>query len=82
MNLFYNNKAGGKMKCPYCNDEMTEGFVQSARQVFFTTEKHKLSFWAEGNEQILTQDNWTVPTCTAFCCTKCKKVIIDYSDNL
>lgn len=26
------------MKCPCCNSEMSAGVVQSAREIFFTTE--------------------------------------------
>ena len=31
------------MKCPTCGQEMEEGFVQSAREIFFTIEPHR--FW-------------------------------------
>ena len=68
------------MTCPYCNSEMTQGFVQSARQIFFSTKKHRFHFLAREGEQILTKHSWTAPTCKALCCTQCKKVILDYSD--
>ena len=68
------------MNCPYCSSEMTKGFVQSARQIFFTTKKHKVHFLAREDEQILSKHSRMAPTCRALCCTKCKKVILDYSD--
>lgn len=70
------------MKCPYCGNEMKSGVVQSARQIFFTTKPHKNWFIPDttGKEEILlTSHNWTRPTCTAYHCAKCKKVVIDCS---
>ena len=29
------------MKCPCCNSEMSAGVVQSAREIFFTTEANQ-----------------------------------------
>ena len=29
------------MKCPYCGSEMADGVVQSAREIFFTTQPRK-----------------------------------------
>jgi len=68
------------MKCPFCGKEMTRGVVQSAREVFFTTKPHKAFFTANlfrRGEILLTEDNWTKPTCAASYCADCKKVIID-----
>lgn len=72
------------MKCSCCNREMVSGVVQSARQIFFTTKEHK--FWlvpdtACGEEVLLSSHNWTRPTCTAYHCPDCKKVVIDYNDE-
>ena len=70
------------MKCPCCGKEMTSGIVQSARQIFFTTKAHKNWFIPDtaGNEEIvLSSHNWTRPTCTAYHCAECKKVVVDYS---
>ena len=71
------------MKCPICNREMKEGVVQSARTFFFTTEAHTLFFRPDtGNEEItLSKHNWTRPTCKAYHCEKCKKVLLDYEDE-
>lgn len=70
------------MKCPCCKKEMIQGVVQSARQIFFTDKPHKMWFvpdMAVKDEILLSTHNWTRPTCTAFHCPDCKKIIIDYS---
>ena len=73
------------MKCPCCGNEMEKGVVQSARQIFFTTKAHK--FWLASDaacdgEIMLSSHNWTRPTCTAYHCGRCKKVVIDYADEV
>lgn len=70
------------MKCPYCGKEMVSGVVQSARQIFFTNKAHKNWFVPDiaGKEEVLlSSHNWTRPTCTAFHCPDCMKVIMDYA---
>lgn len=72
------------MKCPCCGEEMVKGVVQSARKIFFTTKEHK--FWfapdiALEDEILLSSHNWTGPTCIAYICAECKKVVIDYSEK-
>lgn len=69
------------MKCPYCGmTEMEKGMVQSGRTIFFTTKAHKLFFTPNEEEVMLSEKNWTRPTCeTAYHCAYCKKVVIDYS---
>jgi len=70
------------MKCPCCGKEMVSGVVQSGRQIFFTTKAHKIRFIpniVENEETVLSSHNWTRPTCTAYHCAKCKKIVIDYS---
>lgn len=71
------------MRCPYCNKEMINGVVQSARKIFFTTKPHKWYFSpslsGENNEVGLSYNDFTGPTCVAYHCAECKKVIIDYT---
>jgi len=66
------------MNCPFCNKPMISGFVQGAREVFFTEEKHKWLFSTTGKDVLLTYNNLTAPTCVAYHCPVCKKVIMDY----
>ena len=71
------------MKCPYCDKEMTSGVVQSARQIFFAAKAHKFWFFPDpaNNEVLLSFDNWVKPSCIAYHCAECKKVLIDYSEK-
>lgn len=73
------------MKCPFCGNVMTNGIVQSARQIFFTTKAHKNWFLpdvATREEIVLSSHNWTGPTCVAYHCAACKKVVLDYSADV
>ena len=69
------------MTCPTCNNPMTPGFVQARAEVYFTEKPHKLFFAAKGNDVVLTQHNNTAPTCTAWHCPICRKVVIEYGDR-
>ena len=67
------------MLCPFCQSEMTEGFVQSARQVFFTA-KPKNFLISPGKNDVPITGFWE-PLGRAYHCEKCKKVICDYADT-
>ena len=70
------------MKCPYCGNEMINGFIQSSRGVFFATEEHSAWFLPNTSkgEFFISSNNWTAPTCVAsYHCSDCKKVVIDYT---
>lgn len=70
------------MKCPCCSKEMTKGFVQSARRIFFTEVRNDSWLDISGKDDVvLSTHNWTNPTCIAYHCEDCKKVVIDYSDE-
>lgn len=50
--------------------------------MFFTTKAHKNWFIPDiegSGEVLLSSHNWTRPTCAAYHCEECKKVVIDYS---
>lgn len=67
------------MLCPFCQTEMTEGFVQSAREVFFTAKPKKV-FITAGDGDVLLTGIWN-PKGRAYHCEACKKVICDYTDT-
>ena len=69
------------MNCPFCNNPMVSGFVQARGEVFFTQKPHKLLFAAKGSDVVLTHNNNTAPTCKAYHCAVCGKVLIEYSGN-
>ena len=70
------------MKCPWCDNEMSRGWMQSCRRVLFTTIK---SEWGAGikdkTDIVLTTNNFTNPTAIAYHCEMCKKVIVDYTEK-
>lgn len=71
------------MNCPYCGNEMTRGWVQSARRVLFTTIKNESGFLFKAKGDIvLTTNNFIDPSCIAYHCGTCKKVVIDYERRL
>ena len=72
------------MKCPTCGQEMEEGFAQCAREIYFTIEPHLFFFKAkkEEGEILLSSHNWTRPTCVAYICHNCQKVVIDYAEKI
>ena len=65
------------MKCPYCEKEMEQGFIQSP---------HEIS-WKKGDKRPLFgraqfhEGSVKGSAVTAFLCRDCQKVIIDYSDE-
>lgn len=72
------------MKCLDCGNEMAKGVVQSARKFFFTTTEHKnwiTPYIGDDEAIVLSTHNWTSPTCIAYHCSYCKKVVISYSEQ-
>ncbi|MBR5228530.1 MAG: hypothetical protein IKV96_01695 [Firmicutes bacterium] len=70
------------MKCPYCGKEMVNGKVKSAKEIFFASDEEKLVFFAEVEEDeeiLLSSNNWTSPSCVAYHCIACRKVVMDYA---
>ena len=63
------------MKCPYCGREMTPGYIQSARRVYFTETPHELFFWPLKKDKTITRENIWSPTSPAYHCANCKKVM-------
>lgn len=68
------------MQCPYCNEEMKKGYIQSPR--------HKI-FWGEekcsgilttpaDNDITLSRGILSEPAVESYCCKKCKKIIIEF----
>lgn len=72
------------MNCPYCNEEMEYGLIQSSNAInWLKTEKRKFFF-----SPSLYPDSITLSTLSmlrgsavvAYNCRYCKKLIIDYGD--
>ena len=73
------------MKCPYCNIEMEQGFIQSPQEISWKKgEKRPLLGRAQFHEGsvILSELSFIKGSAvTAYLCRACRKVIIDYSDE-
>ena len=73
------------MRCPYCNNEMQNGFVQCRDGVYWTPDKQWMSTFvpmAKGSVPIGTDDKW-MPNgkAVAYHCVQCKMVIIPYEEH-
>ncbi|MGE5494433.1 MAG: PF20097 family protein [Burkholderiales bacterium] len=67
------------MKCPYCNGEMEQGYLQSSRPVFWSR-KNKQVFTvpsASRGDISLTKYGWNCSKDKAYLCRSCKKIVID-----
>ena len=73
------------MKCPYCEKEMEQGFIQSPHEISWKKgDKRPLFGRAQLYEGsvILSELSFVKGSAvTAFLCRDCQKVIIDYSDE-
>ena len=73
------------MKCPYCNNEMERGVIQSPQEISWKKgDKRPVfgrAFFHEGSVILSELSFMKGSAVTAFLCRECKKVIIDYSDE-
>jgi len=61
---------------------MIPGFIQARSEIYFTQKPHKLLFSAGKEETVLTEKNNTSPTAVAYHCEECKKVIVEYGEDV
>jgi hypothetical protein len=57
---------------------MITGLIQARGEVYFTEKPHKMLLGAKGKDVVLTKNNMTAPTCPAYHCPACRKVIVEY----
>ena len=78
---------GGRlvMTCPYCNNEMEQGIIQSPHELSWKrgTKRPVLgrAEFHEGSVVLSELSFMKGSAVVAFLCRECKKVIIDYSDE-
>lgn len=73
------------MKCPYCEKEMTLGYIQCRDGVYWTLKKQlvaSLSSLGKGSTCLSNGAADNSNTVFAFKCEDCKKIIIDYALNI
>lgn len=72
------------MKCPYCGEEMTDGFLISSRDITFSNDDpNRLLRIKKRNDLELSKGSGggAVPHCAACHCSRCKKIVIDYENE-
>ncbi len=72
------------MKCPYCDKEMTLGYIQCRDGVRWTLKKQlvaALSFLGKESTSLANGAADNSNTVYAYKCGDCKKIIIDYSNR-
>ncbi|MBO4848986.1 MAG: hypothetical protein J5586_07540 [Clostridia bacterium] len=74
------------MRCPYCGEEMIKGVVQSRDGVCWTEKERPVAaVGIGGGMRIPLAEPSARPfrgsSAEAFCCTKCKKIVIDFSER-
>lgn len=72
------------MKCPYCNEEMEYGLIQSSNAInWLKTEKRRFFFppsFYRGSITLSTLSMLRGSAVVAYNCRTCKKLVIDYGD--
>ena len=70
------------MKCPFCTEEMTEGFVSTVSRGVICWTGKKMGWGSATNDEEympITETNpMTATSIPAFRCDKCGKVIFDF----
>jgi|LFRM01.1.fsa_nt_gb predicted RNA-binding Zn-ribbon protein involved in translation (DUF1610 family) len=72
------------MKCPYCGNEMTMGYIQCRDGVRWTLNLQPvaaLSFLGKESTSLANGASDGSSAVYAYKCAECRKVIIDYSDE-
>ncbi len=71
------------MKCPYCGEEMIDGFLISSRDITFSNDDPNRTFRIKKrNDLELTKGSGgSIPHCAACHCSRCKKIVIDYGNE-
>ncbi len=69
------------MNCPYCNQEMENGFLQTGNKIAWTKKIHKFSLLHKEGEVMLENNVFKAINFPAYICNNCKKVLLDYSDK-
>lgn len=69
------------MKCPHCNEEMEQGYLQAMRRIAWVKQIHKVSLLPKQGEVLLENNTFGDAVFSAHISKKCKKVLLDYSDK-
>jgi hypothetical protein len=77
-----------KKCCPYCQSDMESGYIQCRDGISWSKQKRTIAAIQPLNKRknpsvILATSSgpFVGSVAEAYICTKCKKVVIDYSEN-
>lgn len=66
------------MRCPFCNGELEEGYLQGMNRVAWVKQPHKLSLKPKQGEILLENNVINDFLFPASICKSCKKIIVNY----
>lgn len=69
------------MKCPWCNSEMEDGYLQSREGDIVYRKQYENFYIYDERDIILNKNNFklfTSPRVKACICKQCKKIVIEY----
>ncbi|MBQ8517976.1 MAG: hypothetical protein IJ455_00015 [Agathobacter sp.] len=71
------------MICPYCNDEMELGVIQSQHEINWSNKRRFLSSSAINDDVVVLSEFSFLrgSVVEAYLCRKCRKVMIDFDDS-
>ncbi len=72
------------MKCPYCNNDMKQGYIQSNNGLTWAPKRHlipALSFYDKNGILLTNEGSDNFQTVYAYNCDECKKVVIEYATD-
>lgn len=71
------------MKCPYCNNEMEKGVIQSPHEIAWLRKNHFLGRADLHEGSVVLSEYSFLKGCStvAWLCRECCKVLIDYQEN-
>lgn len=74
------------MNCPYCNEMMEEGIIQDQHEINWLPKDAKFKFLGSSlfhkGSLVLSEFSFLKgSSVVAYRCDRCKKIIIDYSQN-
>lgn len=71
------------MQCPYCNEDMQAGVIQSPHELSWKDKKHFFgrAMFHEGSIVLSELSYMRGSAVRAYCCRHCEKIVIDYRDG-
>ena len=66
------------MKCPCCDSEMEQGYIQSQRPIIWSATKKHFAIIPDNNTDVgVTGESWGGCYAPSFLCRVCNKLIVE-----